>query len=132
MAKDEKINKSKMKESKKTNSNFLKESKAELKKVSWPKPKRLATDTTTVIGIVLIVAIIVFILDFIFLKLNEDVILKAQENIKNKNNPAVVTQIDSNTETTENNQNPTTDVEGQNGSETVESENTNTENNNAE
>ena len=137
MAKDEKIKKSKsVKETKKMNNNFLKESKAELKKVNWPKPRRLVNDTATVIGIVLIVAVIVFILDFAFLKLNEDVILKAQENIKNNNN-TVVTPIDSineSTESTEQESTVTVEPEGQeNGEQATENtENVGTENNNAE
>ena len=60
MAKDEKN-----KKNKNPKKSFLKESKAELKKVSWPTPKSLANDTATVIGIVLVVAIIVFILSLI-------------------------------------------------------------------
>ena len=71
MAKDEKN-----KKNKNPKKSFLKESKAELKKVSWPTPKSLANDTATVIGIVLVVAIIVFILDFIFLAFNENVLIK--------------------------------------------------------
>lgn len=93
MAKDEKNKKSKnIKEQK---SSFYKDSKTELKRVSWPTPKALVNDTTTVIGIVLVVAIIVVILDFIFLNVNENVIIKAEENIRNKNNVTVTQSIDS-------------------------------------
>ena len=81
MAKDEKNKKGKkVKEQK---NSFFKDSRAELKKVVWPTPKSLANDTATVIGIVLIVAIIVAILDFIFLNISENVILKSEEKIKN-------------------------------------------------
>ncbi len=92
MAKDEKNKKNKnVKEPKK---GFFKESKAELKKVTWPTPKNLANDTATVIGIVLVVAIIVVILDFIFLNINENVIIKAEERVKNShNNTSVVTDV---------------------------------------
>ncbi len=92
MAKDEKNKKNKnVKEQKK---GFFKESKAELKKVTWPTPKNLANDTATVIGIVLVVAIIVVILDFIFLNINENVIIKAEERVKNShNNTSVVTNV---------------------------------------
>ena len=89
MAKDEKMKKSKKVNEKK--SSFLNESKAELKKVNWPKPKSLFKDTATVIGIVLIVAIIVFILDSIFLILNEKVLLKAEEKVRN--DTSVVTEL---------------------------------------
>jgi len=88
MAKDEKSkNKKNVKEQK---GSFYKESKAELKKVSWPTPKELVNDTATVIGIVLVVAIIVVILDFLFLRFNEDVLYKAEQNIRNK---ATTTQV---------------------------------------
>ncbi|MBQ3409468.1 MAG: preprotein translocase subunit SecE [Clostridia bacterium] len=94
MAKDEKNKKNKnVKEQK---GSFFKESKAELKRVSWPTPKALANDTATVIGIVFVVAIIVIILDFLFLKFNENVILKAEQNIRNK---AITTQVVENVET---------------------------------
>ena len=76
MAKDEKN-----KKNKNPKKSFLKESKAELKKVSWPTPKSLANDTATVIGIVLVVAIIVFILDFIFLAFNENVLIKGNNTV---------------------------------------------------
>ena len=98
MAKDEKNKKNKkVKEQK---SSFLKESRNELKRVSWPTPKALVNDTTTVIGIVLVVAIIVVILDLLFINVNEKVILKAEKDIRNKNNTVVTQQVDN--QTTEN------------------------------
>ena len=54
----------------KKDNNFFKEFKAELKRVSWPTPKQLVNNTAIVIGIVLLVAVIVFILDVIFENLN--------------------------------------------------------------
>lgn len=95
MAKDEKN-----KKNSNSKNSFLKESKAELKKVNWPTPKRLANDTATVIGIVLIVAIIVFILDLAFLTLNENLIIKSEEKIKNKASNSIV--LDNNTNITDN------------------------------
>lgn len=94
MAKDEKN-----KKNKNPKKSFLKESKAELKKVSWPTPKSLANDTATVIGIVLVVAIIVFILDFI----NENVLIKAEEKIKGNNTVIEQTVNQSSDENTESN-----------------------------
>ena len=92
MAKDEKNKKNKnLKEQK---SSFFRDSKAELKRVSWPTPKALINDTATVIGIVLVVAIIVVILDFIFININENVIVKAELNVKNRNNQTVTETID--------------------------------------
>ena len=81
---------------------FFKESKSELKRVTWPTPKALVNDTATVIGIVLVVAIIVVILDFIFLKFNENVLYKAEQNVRNKATTTQVVENQNNNE--ENNQ----------------------------
>ena len=77
MAKDEKN-----KKAKKSNSNFWKESKSELKRVNWPTGKQLTNDTMTVIGLVLLVAIIVFVLDFAFLTINEKFLIEAEKSVK--------------------------------------------------
>ena len=68
MAKEKNSKESKNK--KENNSNFFKEFKAELKRVSWPTFKQLVNNTAIVIAIVLIVAVIVFVLDVIFENLN--------------------------------------------------------------
>ncbi len=99
MAKDEKSKKN----VKETKSSFLKESRAELKRVSWPTPKALVNDTATVIGIVLVVAIIVVILDFLFLKFNENVLYKAEQNVRNKATTTQVVEQQNNGENQENN-----------------------------
>ena len=44
----------------KTKKHFLKDFKAELKKVIWPTPKQLVNNTSAVLAIVLITAVIVF------------------------------------------------------------------------
>jgi len=49
---------------------FAKDFKAELKRVTWLTPKQLLNNTTAVIVIVLITAVIVFALDFTFKALN--------------------------------------------------------------
>ena len=49
---------------------FFKDFKAELKKVNWPTAKQLLNNTTAVITIVLVTAIIVFVLDLAFEALN--------------------------------------------------------------
>ena len=59
------------KENAKNKKSFWKSFKAELKKVTWPTPKQLFNNTVAVITIVLITAIIVFVLDFAFEKMNE-------------------------------------------------------------
>ncbi len=126
MAKDEKN-----KKNKNPKKSFLKESKAELKKVSWPTPKSLANDTATVIGIVLVVAIIVFILDFIFLAFNENVLIKAEEKIKGNNTVIEQTVNQSSDENTESN--TTTDETNTEETTTQENtENSGTGNNSAE
>ena len=121
MSKDEK----KKKNDVKNNGKFFKESKAELKKVSWPKPKDLVNDTATVIVIVLVVAAIVALLDIGFLWLNENLIIKTEEKIVNSR------QVDDYTNDIV--INPSEDVDGSNeeSSESTESsENTeSTENN---
>ena len=48
----------------------MKELKAELKKVSWPTPKQLANNTSAVIVIVVLTAIIVFALNITFEELD--------------------------------------------------------------
>ena len=49
---------------------FMKDFKAELKRVIWPTPKQLLNNTVAVITIVLITAVIVFALDFVFESMN--------------------------------------------------------------
>ena len=75
MAKKEK------KEAKQRN-NYFKEMKAELKKVVWPTPKELVNNTIAVIAFVLIIAIIVFVLDFCFDGLNKYGITRLQEKVQ--------------------------------------------------
>lgn len=59
-----------VKDKKENKRHFFKDFKAELKKVIWPTPKQVANNTTAVITIVLLTAIIVFVLDLAFEKLN--------------------------------------------------------------
>ena len=80
MAKESKNVKVKKDGKEKKNSNFFKESRAELKKVTWPTPKQLASKTAVVIAIVLIIAIIVFVLDTVFDKGYEFIMDKATKN----------------------------------------------------
>ena len=58
MAKEKKV--------KNENKNFMKDFRAELKKVVWPTSKQMVSNVTTVIVIVLVVAIITFGLDLFF------------------------------------------------------------------
>ena len=49
---------------------YMKDFKAELKRVIWPTSKQLTNNTVAVITIVLITAVLVFALDFTFEKIN--------------------------------------------------------------
>ena len=73
------------KENKKENKHFLKDFKAELKKVIWPTPKQLVNNTVAVITIVLLIAIIVFVLDFTFEKMNTFGINKLKSMVETTN-----------------------------------------------
>lgn len=91
----------------KENKHFFKDFKAELKRVIWPTPKQLVNNTVAVITIVLITAVIVFALDFVFKSIDDYGISKLR-NFVNTNNEQV--------------ENNTTNGEGQ-------SEEANTQNN---
>ena len=69
------------KESEAKKSNFLKEMKSELKKVVWPTKKELFNNTSAVITFVIIIAVIVFALDFCFDLFNKYGIVKLQEKV---------------------------------------------------
>ena len=79
MAKETKSNKDL-----KNKKHFLKDFKAELKKVIWPTPKQVVNNTIAVVVIVLITAAIVFVLDVVFDLINEKGINKLKSNVKQK------------------------------------------------
>lgn len=101
---------------KKENKHFFKDFKAELKKVIWPTPKQLVNNTVAVITIVLITAIIVFVLDVAFEKMNTYGINKLKE---------VVDSIDKNTTNEITNEISTETINGENSVETQALENVN-------
>lgn len=78
------------KKDKKVKKHFLKDVKAELKKVIWPTPKQLFNNTLAVIVFVLIVGVIVFLLDFCFNKINTlgieklKTVVQSSENVENE------------------------------------------------
>ena len=102
MAKNENRNDNKVKK------NFFKDFKAELKRVIWPTPKQLLNNTTAVVTIVIITAIIVFALDAVFDLGNKYGISKLQSIVNEKYNNTESTNstdnssTDNNTESTEN------------------------------
>ena len=69
---------------KKEKKHFFKDFKAELKKVIWPTPKQLVNNTVAVITIVLVTAVIVFVLDLAFEKVNTYGINKLKEMVDSK------------------------------------------------
>ncbi len=71
------------KENTKNKKSFFKSFKAELKKVTWLTPKQLVNNTTAVIVIVLLTAIIVFILNVAFEAMNEKGIDQLRKVISN-------------------------------------------------
>lgn len=73
------------KKEKKENKHFFKDFKAELKRVIWPTPKQLVNNTVAVITIVLITAVIVFALDFVFKTVDDYGINKLKEVVGTHN-----------------------------------------------
>lgn len=67
----------------KNKKSYYKEFKAELKKVVWPTPKQLLNNTSAVLAIVIVSAIIVAILNFAFDSLNKYGIDKLKSQISN-------------------------------------------------
>jgi len=127
------------KENSKNKKSFLKDFKAELKRVVWPTPKQLINNTIAVVTIVLITAAIVFVLDVAFEALNKHGIDKVKQVIRTDNTVSEEvttengesentsestdnegTSEDTNTEAANTNQNPETEAS---------QEQTNTENN---
>ena len=80
---------------------FFKDFKAELKKVIWPTPKQLVNNTVAVITIVLITAVIVFVLDFVFEKMNTGVINKIKESVNVNSETSNVVTVNELTSTNE-------------------------------
>lgn len=124
------------KENTKNKKSFFKSFKAELKKVTWLTPKQLANNTTAVIVIVLLTAIIVFILNVAFEAMNEkgiDQLRKAISNSVQETNESgdestsneVNEATNESTNTSEQEQN--TDVENTNQTDSEVQENTSNE-----
>ena len=76
---------------------FMKDFKAELKKVSWPTPKQLVNNTISVITVILITAAIVFALDFIFESANTYGIDKIKEIVESSQTNETANSETSNT-----------------------------------
>ena len=104
------VNKKQNKEKK----HFMKDFKAELKRVIWPTPKQLLNNTVAVITIVLIIAVIVFALDFAFEKMNEYGIEKLKSVVDTRE------VNETNTETDDQNSDTTNETDNTNATDTNE------------
>ena len=93
---------------KKEKKHFLKDFKAELKRVIWPTPKQLVNNTVAVITIVLITAVIVFALDLAFETVNNYGVNKLKEVVGNRTEQSnTITSNEENNNTTNNTSNET-------------------------
>ena len=122
MAKKESKNENKVKK------HFLKDFKAELKKVIWPTPKQLVNNTIAVVTIVLITSVIVFALDGLFRLGNNYGITKLQSIVDEKFNNEEEHDHENESGNEENTTSVQDTVEGENSS-SSEEENTTTDNN---
>lgn len=121
MAKDEN------KKVKKDNKNGFKNFKLELKKVVWPTPKQLVNNTIAVITIVLITAVIVFGLDFVFEKANEYGVERLKSSVESKNETSSEeSSIESSDEDTNSNESNSEGEESENSTEENSENNTET------
>ena len=121
------------KKEKKENKHFFKDFKAELKRVIWPTPKQLVNNTVAVITIVLITAVIVFALDFVFKTVDDYGINKLKEVVGTKNEQSNTTTSNEEANNTTNNitneaGNNTTNNETSNTTNTTKNETSNTTN----
>ena len=122
MAKNENKNDNKVKK------HFFRDFKAELKRVIWPTPKQLINNTTAVVTIVIITAIIVFALDAVFDLGNKYGISKLQSIVNEKYNNTESTKSTDDSSSTTNTENTSSTEENttknENSDETPSTENT--------
>ena len=91
------------KENAKNKKSFWKSFKAELKKVTWPTPKQLANNTSAVIAIVVLTAIIVFALNITFEAMNKHGVDEVKELISNQTTNETTTDESNNNESSDDN-----------------------------
>ena len=118
------------KENNKNKKSFFKDFKAELKKVVWPTPKQLINNTTAVVTIVLITAVIVFVLDLTFETINKNGIDKVKSIINSSSENTITDEntVSNETVTTDEEQSETAESNTENQEIVTENEE-NTENN---
>ena len=115
MAKKETNNK----ENTKNKKSFWKSFKAELKKVTWPTPNQLANNTSAVIAIVVLTAVIVFALNIRFEAMNKHGVDKVKELISNQTTNETTEETTNKTA----DENTTTEESENESTETTETEN---------
>lgn len=99
------------KDNNKNKKSFMKDFKAELKRVIWPTPKQLVNNTVAVITIVLITAAIVFVLDLTFEAINKNGVDKIKEFVVTSSD---TTDENATTETNETSENVTEESTAEN------------------
>lgn len=102
---------------------FMKDFKAELKRVIWPTPKQLLNNTIAVITIVLVTAAIVFVLDLAFESINKYGIGKLKEMVQNTSTETTNTVVVENSNSTETESEVSTDTNNIENETTSESNN---------
>ena len=85
MPKDTNKKQDNKKQDSKNKKHFMKDFKAELKRVIWPTPKQLLNNTVAVITVVIVTAAIVFVLDLAFESLNTYGIEKLKTMVDSSN-----------------------------------------------
>jgi preprotein translocase subunit SecE len=111
-----------VKQTKSSKDSFFKSFKAELKKVTWPTFKQLVNNTAAVIAMVLIIAAVVFVLDFIFESINGLGINRLRTLVSNSTSAELV--VDENAEETSEEAAAEGEVEGEETAENAEDANT--------
>ncbi len=119
MAKEK--NEKKVKTDKKS---FMKDFKAELKRVVWPTSKQMVSNVTAVIVIVVVTAAIVFCLDLVFGAMNDYGINKLKTHIQSSNQEQVQT-IENGTSNPTNNETQNPDIQNNVTVENQENQNDN-------
>lgn len=109
------------KQDNKNKRHFMKDFKAELKRVIWPTPKQLLNNTVAVITVVLITAAIVFVLDFVFESMNTYGIDKLKE-IVDTTNIVDSNSVNTDTNTADSNTVDTNEVSNETAENTVSEE----------
>ena len=93
---------------------YLKDMKAELKKVIWPTAKQTANNTIAVIVFTLAIAIIVFVLDVVFDFANKKGVVALQEKIKTSYSASNTNEASDEKETSESENATNVEVENNN------------------